>query len=282
MRISRMVHGRGARATGRAVPRPLALAPVLLLAWVACATSPLGRSQLKLFPEAQMSAMGVAAYDQLKADTPASTDQAKIRYVRCVADAVTAELAPEQGPGQWEVTLFEDPTANAFALPGGKIGVDTGLLSVATNQDQLATVIGHEVAHVLAGHANERVSTQYATETGLQIVETLAGASGPAQQELMGLLGVGAQVGILLPYSRAQESEADLLGLDLMAKAGFDPRQSVVLWENMIRSGGEQPPELLSTHPASESRITALNARIPTALPIYEKAVAAGKRPRCS
>ena len=265
------------------VGRLAALSPALLLAWIACATSPLGRVQLKLFPETEMAAMGVAAYDQLKAEIPESTDEAQIRYVRCVADAITAELAPEQGPGQWEVTLFEDPSANAFALPGGKIGVHTGLLKVATNQDQLATVIGHEVAHVLAGHANERVSTQFATQTGLQIAYVLAGSAGSvAQQQLMGLLGVGAQVGILLPYSRVQETEADLLGLDLMARAGFDPRASVPLWENMARSGGEAPPEILSTHPAPESRISALSARIPIAFPVFEKAVAAGKRPSCS
>jgi predicted Zn-dependent protease len=263
-------------------PRRVALAALLLLAAIACATSPLGRSQLKLFPDTEMAAMGIAAYEQLKTELPASTNEAQVRYVRCVADAITAELAPELGPGQWEVTLFEDPTANAFALPGGKIGVHTGLLAVATNQDQLATVIGHEVAHVIAGHANERVSAEYATRAGMQIAQTLAGAMGPAQQQLMGLLGVGAQVGVLLPFSRAQENEADLLGLDLMAPAGFDPRASVPLWENMSVSGGEQPPELLSTHPANASRIHALGQRIPEVMPAFEKAVAAGKRPRCS
>ena len=262
--------------------RRVALTPLLLLAAIACATSPLGRSQLKLYPDAEMAAMGVAAYAQLKTELPESTDAAQVRYVRCVADAITAELAPEQGPGQWEVTLFEDPSANAFALPGGKIGVHTGLLRVATNQDQLATVIGHEVAHVLAGHANERVSTQAATQTGMQIAQTFAGGMGPEGQQLMGLLGVGAQVGVLLPFSRTQEQEADLLGLDLMAPAGFDPRASVPLWENMSAAGGEQPPELLSTHPANASRIHALSGRIPQAIPAYEKAIAAGKRPLCS
>jgi len=259
------------------------LASLGLLALLsACATSPLGRSQLKLFPDTEMDAMGVAAYDKLKTEMPVSKDAAQTRYVRCVADAVTAELDPSQGPAKWEVTLFEDPTANAFALPGGKIGVHTGLLKVATNQDQLAAVIGHEVSHVLAGHANERVSTEYATQTGMQIVQTLAGGMGTEGQQLMGLLGVGAQVGVLLPFSRAQEEEADLLGLDLIAPAGFDPRASVTLWENMSAAGGEQPPELLSTHPANASRIQALSARIPQVLPVYQKAVAAGKRPNCS
>lgn len=258
------------------------LTTVLLFAGLAaCATSPLGRRQLMLFPDAEMDAMGVAAYDKLKTEIPASTDAAATAYVRCVADAVTAELRPDEGPSQWEVTLFEEPSANAFALPGGKIGVHTGLLAVAINQEQLATVLGHEVAHVLAGHSNERVSMQYATQSGLALAGVLAGADSEGQSQLLGLLGVGAQVGILLPYGREQEEEADLLGLDLMARAGFDPRESVTLWQNMSRMGGEQPPEILSTHPAHESRIEALAQRIPKTLPEYEKARVSGKRPDC-
>ena len=139
-------------------PRLTALAAAL--AGVACATTPLGRRQLVLFPETEMAAMGVAAYDKLKDEMPASKDAAKQRYVRCVASAITAQLRPEEASGSWEVTLFDEDSANAFALPGGKIGVHTGLLGVATNQDQLATVLGHEVAHVVARHSNERVSTQ--------------------------------------------------------------------------------------------------------------------------
>lgn len=257
-------------------------AALAALAVVACATSPTGRRQLIVFPEAEMSAMGVAAYDQMKTQMKVSDDAALTRYVRCVANAVTAEVAPGQGPAEWEVTLFEEPSANAFALPGGKIGVHTGLLQVAKNQDQLATVIGHEVAHVLAHHANERVSTAYATQTGLELASVIAGASTPASRELMGLLGVGAQVGIVLPFSRAQESEADRMGLDLMARSGFDPRQSVTLWENMESAGGAAPPELLSTHPAHETRIEALRQRVPEVLPEFERARAAGKRPACS
>jgi len=129
---------------------------------------------------------------------------------------------------------------------------------------------------------NERVSTSYAAQTGAQLASVLAsGGNTQAGQQLYGLLGLGAQVGILLPFSRAQESEADLMGLDLMAKAGFDPRQSVNLWENMANEGGARPPEFLSTHPSGTTRIRDLNARLRTALPTYEAAVAAGKRPRC-
>jgi predicted Zn-dependent protease len=255
-------------------------APIAILLALACVTSPLGRSQLKLFPESEMAQMGAAAYQKMRGEMKESADAQARRAARCVADAITAEIAGGRSAG-WEVTVFEDPTPNAFALPGGKIGVHTGLFGVARNQDQLATVIGHEVAHVLAGHANERVSTQFAAQAGLSAVSVLAGASSPAQQQLLGLLGVGAQVGVILPFSRAQEREADLLGLDLMAKAGFDPAQSVELWQNMEAAGDGQPPEFLSTHPSHGTRIQDLKQRIPSAQKLREAARQRGKRPAC-
>lgn len=258
--------------------------PALLaagLVW-ACVSSPTGRSQLILFPETEMAAMGVAAFDKLKGEIPTTTDAAKQRYVRCVADHVTRAVG-SGGPESWEVTVFQEDSANAFALPGGKIGVHTGLLEVARNQHQLATVIGHEVAHVLARHSNERVSTAYATQTGLDLAGAIAGATSPASQQLMGLLGVGAQVGILLPFSRAQESEADEMGLELMARAGFDPRESITLWQNMAEaSQGQEPPAFLSTHPSHGQRITKLQGLLPQVLPLYEEARAKGLRPACS
>ena len=249
----------------------------------ACATSPLGRGQLILFPDEQVAQMGVTAYQELKNSTPLTRNSEVSNYVHCVADALTDALAASNAaqPQQWEVSVFADDQVNAFALPGGKIGVYQGLLSVAENQDQLATVMGHEIAHVLARHSNERISTQYATSTGLELANVLAGEATPVKQTLFGLLGVGAQVGVLLPFSRKQETEADLLGLELMARAGFDPKQSVPLWENMIASGGESPPEFLSTHPSGESRIRALQETMPTAMPIFEQARTAGLRPNC-
>jgi len=259
-----------------------ALCSIGLAALLACATSPTGRSQLRLFPETEMAKMGVAAFDQMKNEMKVSSDERAQRYVRCVADAITAELSGPYAQTRWEVTVFDEPTPNAFALPGGKIGVHTGLLEVADDQHQLATVLGHEVAHVLAGHGNERVSTAYAAQAGLSLVEVLSGASSPMQQQLLGLLGVGAQVGVLLPFSRAQETEADRLGLDLMAKAGFDPRQSIALWQNMGRAGNGQPPEFLSTHPSHGARIQDLEARLPGALELQRAAAAQGRSPRCS
>ncbi len=253
---------------------------IIVGALSACATSPMGRSQLILFPDSEMAQMGVAAYREMQQQTPREQANDVNDYVQCVVEKVVMAM-PEGRVADWEVTVFADDQANAFALPGGKIGVYTGLLDVAENQDQLATVIAHEVAHVLARHSNERVSTTYATQTGLQVVQIAGGTSSPARNQLYGLLGLGAQVGVLLPFSRAQESEADLMGLDLMAQAGFDPRESVRLWENMAESGGARPPEFLSTHPSGETRMRDLNERMRYAMDLSLQARSAGRNPDC-
>jgi Putative Zn-dependent protease, contains TPR repeats len=252
----------------------LAAIPLLFLA--ACATSPLGRSQIKLYSQPQMAKMGLEAFQQIEQKTPVSKNRHQTQVVNCVAQALTRQVTNYQA--NWRVRLFQSDQVNAFALPGGEIGVYSGLLKVADNQDQLAAVIGHEISHVLADHANERVSQSQLAQAGLQ----LAGAAGLSSGTLA-LMGVGAQVGILLPFSRAQESEADMLGMDLMARAGFDPRQAVALWRNMARaaSSGSKPPELLSTHPADATRIDQLQARLPRDLPIYQAARATGRRPNC-
>jgi predicted Zn-dependent protease len=241
-----------------------------------CTTSPTGRSQLVLMPESQMEQMGLQAFTNIKGETPVDTSSSTNRYVECVGNAITRVVG-----GSWEIVVFQDDAANAFALPGRKIGVNTGLLKVAENQHQLATVIGHEVAHVLSHHSNERVSQQFAVEQGLGLINAIANPQSATGQTLMGLLGVGAEYGILLPYSRVQESEADILGLDLMAKAGFDPRESVKLWINMGRSGSRQPSEFLSTHPSHATRISDLNAHMPVALGLQSRAMQQGKRPEC-
>jgi predicted Zn-dependent protease len=251
---------------------------------VTCATSPTGRHQLELFPSKQMAEMGDAAYEKIKQETPVSQDKAINHYVQCVVNALIAVVPSPPSGAQWEVTVFkEDQTVNAFALPGGKIGVYTGILKVAKNADQLAAVIGHELGHVIAEHGNARLSTQYATQTGLQLIQALAGATGSATgQQLMALLGVGAQVGIILPFSRAQESEADLLGLRYMAEAGFDPRQSIQLWQNMMQASGSAPPEFLSTHPSNQSRINNLEQHLPEAMKLYQQALAKNRQPKCA
>ena len=242
----------------------------------ACTTSPTGRSQLALMPESQLDEMGTQAFRAIQKDTPVERDSVTNSYVQCVASAITREVG-----GRWEVLVFRDEAANAFALPGRKIGVYTGLLKVAENQHQLATVIGHEVAHVLSHHSNERVSQQFAVEQGLGLISAAANPRSDTGKTVMGLLGVGAQYGILMPYSRIQESEADIYGLDLMARAGFDPGESVQLWKNMARSGGGQPPEFLSTHPSHATRISGLSRRIPSARQLQQRASQSGKRPDC-
>ena len=251
---------------------------VTLLA--SCVTSPLGREQLILFPEDEMQQMGAAAFREIKQQTRQSETRSVNRYVECVADAVTRTV-DGGSTDEWEVTVFAEDQVNAFALPGKKIGIYTGLLEVAQNQDQLATVIAHEVAHVLARHGNERLSTQYATSTGLDLVAMVAGSDTATKKTALGLLGLGAQVGVLLPFSRSQETEADVLGLELMAKAGFEPEQSVDLWRNMIAASDGAPPEFLSTHPSGESRIEVLQGRLPQARVIAGQARAAGRRPDC-
>jgi predicted Zn-dependent protease len=252
---------------------------VLLVA--ACGTSPLGRNQLLLFPESEMAQMGAAAFQDIQSKQKVSRDSTTNNYVRCVADHIIRAM-PGGNPSQWEVKVFDDESANAFALPGRKIGVHTGLLAVAENQSQLATVIGHEIAHVLAKHSNERVSTSQITQAGLQLAQVAAGADTAMKQQLFGLLGVGAQVGVLLPFGRAQEAEADLMGLDLMASAGFDPRESVRLWQNMqAKEDGARPPEFLSTHPSSDRRISEMNARMNQYMQISNRARTEGRNPEC-
>ena len=247
---------------------------------VACATSPLGRRQLILVSDAELEQMGVQAFEQMKSEGKVSNDGRANAYVGCVARAITDAIPEEHGGSQpWEVLVFAEDSANAFALPGRKIGVHTGLLRVAENQDQLATVIGHEVAHVLANHSAERVSQQMA----VQGVSAILAAAGDPNSSLnavaQGALGLG-----LMKYSRDHETEADRYGLDLMAAAGFDPRQAAPLWQNMASaSEGNRPPEFMSTHPSPENRVRDLQARSRNkSLAISQRARQEGRRPSCS
>ncbi|GHB10940.1 M48 family metallopeptidase [Modicisalibacter luteus] len=249
----------------------------LIVTLAACSQSPTGRSQLTLFSEEQLNQMGAQSFAQYEQQLPVVGGQAG-KYVQCVATAITSQL---NSGGAWEVRVFQDESANAFALPGGYIGVNTGLLNVAKNQDQLAAVIGHEIAHVMADHANERVSQQAATQTGLSVLQSAAGLEGAGGQQLMGLLGAGAQYGILMPFSRKQEGEADVVGLNLMARAGFDPRESIDLWQNMSANSQGQPPVWMSTHPSHGQRIGGLQEQMDEALALYQQAKASGQTPNC-
>lgn len=229
-------------------------------------------------PDAQIDQMGLQAFDTLKKEKPAS----KNSHYNQVASCISQAIIKEQG-GNWEVVVFEDKSPNAFALPGNKIGIHTGMLALVDNQDQLAAVIGHEVGHVLAKHSNERASQEMAVNQGMAMIQAMSAPQSTLGQTAFGLLGVGAEYGILMPYSRVQETEADIIGVDLMAKAGFDPRQSIALWQKMEQaSQGQQPIEFMSTHPAHATRIKSLEQHMPQAMGIYQQAQGAGKQPRCS
>lgn len=249
----------------------------------ACATSPTGRKQLILIGDDQMNKMGITSFQQMKTSQKVSHNKKTNRYVNCVADAIIKALPEKWSGEQWEVVVFEDKSANAFALPGGKIGVHTGLLKVAQNADQLAAVMGHEVGHVLARHGAERVSQQVAAQTGMQVADVMVKqkVKGSTEQRLlMAGLGLGAKFGVLLPYSRTHESEADLIGLELMARAGFQPEQSVNLWQNMAKAaGGKRPPQFMSTHPNPEKRIKQLQENMSQAKQIRQNSP---HRPKCS
>jgi len=252
------------------VKRRTFIALTACLVAVACATSPTGRRQLRLVSDSEMSQMGAAAFQELKQETALTKNARQSAYVQCVARAITNEVG-----GTWEVQTFESDDVNAFALPGGKIGVYTGLLKVAQTQDQLAAVLGHEVSHVLAGHSASRVSNQMAAQFGATLLSAGTGLSPD-------LIGAGAQYLLLLPFSRGDESEADVLGMQLMARAGFDPSQSIALWQNMSKAGGQAPPEFMSTHPSNETRISDLQRNLPQAQPLFTQARAAGKKPNCT
>ena len=259
---------------------------ILYFLLTACATTPSGDRRLMLVSSDQMSQMGVTTFQQMKTAQKVSGDVRKKDYVECVSYAIINALPDEWRNKDWEVVVFEDDSANAFALPGGKIGVHTGLLKVAETPSQLATVLGHEVAHVLWRHGNQRISMQMLTQAGLQVADVVSQQSvegSTGRQMLMTGLGLGAQVGVALPFSRDHEKEADRHGLYFMAAAGFDPRQSVTLWQNMERaSAGQRPPEFLSTHPEPENRIEKLNKFMGKALILEEEAKAKGLYPECS
>lgn len=235
-----------------------------------------------------MNKMGVDAFEQIKQKTPIENSQTINRYVKCVANALIQELPRDSdgryatGVSSWEVVVFQDNTANAFALPGGKIGVHTGLLKVATNQGQLAAVMGHEVAHVLAKHGKQRVvQSQGIGFIGAYIGPLLGNVIEVDPKTVQSAIGMGAQYGVMLPFGRAHESEADIIGQDLMAKAGFNPAASIQLWKNMAKASQGAPPEFMSTHPSAKTRIADLETGLNTTNPIFLKAVSAGKKPVC-
>jgi predicted Zn-dependent protease len=259
---------------------------LLLMSWgiAGCETNPYtGRQQLLMMSVADEMSLGAQAYRQVKADPKVriSQDPREVEPVnrvaaRIIEAAKRSKYAQMARQFQWEVTVIkDDKTMNAFALPGGKIAVYTGIFPVAKTEAGLAAVMGHEVVHALARHGAERMSQGQLTSTALQIAGAAMGASGTNTllgQATMAALGLGAQVGVLLPFSRAHESEADYVGVLLAADAGYDPQEAVYLWERMEQvSGRDSPAEFFSTHPGYETRIQQLKKWMPEALAIYQK-----------
>jgi metalloendopeptidase OMA1, mitochondrial len=259
---------------------------LLLCAFVAlligCATNPYtNRWQFVMFPKSYENKLGAQAYQQVLQDPKVqlSTDPREVEPAKRVADRIIeaakqSKYAETAKAFDWEVSVIkDDKTVNAFALPGGKIAVYTGIYPVARNEAGLAAVMGHEVVHALARHGAERMSQGLATQvllTGASVAMQTQGT--PAAGAIMQALGLGAQVGVLLPFSRAHESEADHVGIILSAMAGYDPREAVALWQRMEQKAGSgQPPEFVSTHPSHETRIKQLQEWMPEALQHYEQ-----------
>ncbi|MDO5611521.1 MAG: M48 family metallopeptidase [Pseudomonadota bacterium] len=267
--------------------RQTLLLVVMALAVAACATttSPTGRKQMVgAVSQQQLDQMGEQAFAELKTKQAQTSDAAQRAYVGCVVDAVVRQLPPDWQRYRWEYAVFQDDTPNAFALPGGKIGIYTGIFKVARNQDQLAAVVAHEIGHVIANHHNERITRQMGAQSLVGIAGALLGAAyGQGAGELAtqggGMLAQGA---VLLPNNRTQESEADVVGQQLMARAGFDPRQAVDLWQHMMAASGSRGPQWLSTHPDPQSRLAEMSQRATGLMPAYEQARASGLRPNCA
>jgi predicted Zn-dependent protease len=253
-----------------------------LLFLLACATVPLTeRKTLRLIPDSELISLSFQQYSDVLKQSKLSNDPEKVHRVRRVGERIAraseeflreSKLESDIQNYKWEFNLIQDDkVVNAWCMPGGKVAVYTGILPLTQDDTGLAVVMGHEVAHAMAKHGNERMSEALLVQLGgVSLSLALSKESALTQQIFMGAYGVGSQVGIMLPYSRVHESEADRIGLVLMAKAGFDPREAIPFWQRMNEAGGSRPPEFLSTHPAPETRIKDIKSHIPEAMKYYK------------
>lgn len=250
---------------------------LLISAIVACKkTAFTGRKQLNLIPVSTLNQMSYTEYKSFISQNKTASSGKDVDLVRRVGnDLRLATEAYYRARGQekelknfaWEFNVVDDPkTVNAFCMPGGKVVVYTGILAVTQNEDALAVVMGHEIAHALANHGNERMSQGLVAQLGLTSLD-LALSQKPSQTRnlLLAAAGAGAQVGVLLPFSRKHESEADEIGLYLMTMAGYNPNEAAPFWDRMNKSGGSRPPEFLSTHPDPKKRSSELRKLVPKA-----------------
>lgn len=236
-----------------------------------CATVPYTeRQQIMMVSEEQESQIGATLFKEVKQESRLSGDVRMNSMVSEVGRRIAA--AADKPEYKWEFVVIEDKSVNAFALPGGKVAFNTGIMPVCRDEDGIAAVMGHEVAHALARHGSERMSQQQALSIGgVALMAAISGRSPAVREGVMQAYGLGSKVGVLLPYSRKHELEADKIGMILMAKAGYDPRQAVAFWERMLARGeGPAPPPFLSTHPSDRKRIEELKGFLPEALQYYE------------
>lgn len=261
----------------RTLTRLTALMIVIVL--MGCTTVPVtGRRSFAILPSSELASMSIESYKKVLDEATLSEDQAQIDFVVSVGERLaratetylqlndfsTENLA-------WEFNVIkEDDTVNAWAMPGGKIAVYTGILPIAQDADGLATVLGHEIGHAIAAHGNERMSQAMMVQLGGVALSTATrNQPGKTSNIFMQSYGAASSVGLLLPYSRLHETEADTIGLTLMAMAGYDPRAAIPFWERMNASGGNRPPQFLSTHPAPATRIQNIREHLPEAMAVY-------------
>lgn len=261
--------------------RLFSLAAILFL--IGCSTVPItGRKQLSFIPQGELMTLSDQSYKDVLSKSTISMDASWNSKVTEVGQKIAGSaevfmrengMEKDLANYKWEFNLIqEDKTVNAFCMPGGKIVVYTGILPVVKDTDGLATVMSHEVAHAIANHGGERMSQELVVQAGgMGLAQITKSKPVLAQKILMQAYGAGSQVGVLLPYSRSHESEADRIGLVLMARAGYNPKNAVAFWERMSALGGSKPPELLSTHPANARRISDIQKEIPEAEKYYKQ-----------
>ncbi|OHB75735.1 MAG: peptidase M48 [Planctomycetes bacterium RBG_16_59_8] len=260
----------------------LVLFIVLALFLVSCITNPVtGRRQLILIPSSEMLSMSFSQYGQFLKENKLSGNRQAAAMVRRVGQRIQVaveQYAKEKGWDdrlagyQWEYNLVESKDVNAWCMPGGKVVFYTGILPLTKDEDGMAVVMGHEIAHAIAEHGNERMSHGLLVNLGgAALQEALKNEPQATQQLWTTAFGAGAQFGVLLPFSRSHESEADRMGLIFMAMAGYDPREAVEFWTRMAAAGGQKPPEFMSTHPSDQRRIDDIKRLLPEALPYYRR-----------
>ena len=216
--------------------------------------------------------LGLQGYEQVLAQSESIDSGPELEMVRRVSSRLASATGKVSGDFDWQVSLIRSPQVNAFCLPGGKIVVYTGILPITQNEPALATVLGHEMAHATSRHGSQRVLEQNLAQTALTgVAMSLSDMDYDKQRAVMGALGAGTQFGVLMPFSRKHESEADAIGLLYMGRAGYDPRESIRFWQRMENVGGPQPPEFLSSHPSHGTRIQQLEAEMPKALEEYNR-----------